>query len=191
MKNVLSVAFVFVAAALGFVFYQWSLDGPPASEQAQASPIPIAMTLPDMEGNLRQISEWDGKPRLINFWATWCAPCRREIPLLIKTQQEHADLQIIGVAVDFLDEVRSYAETAGFNYPVLVGQEEAMAAAESTGIDFIGLPFTMIVSADGYLIQTHIGEIFESQLERIVAVLEQMDRGDLDLDGARQALSKL
>ena len=191
MKNILTVALVLMAAALGFVFYQWSLDGSLPNERAQAGLTPIAMTLPDLEGNPRQISEWDGKPRLINFWATWCAPCRREIPLLIKTQQEHADLQVIGVAVDFMEEVRSYAETAGFNYPVLVGQEEAMAAAESTGVDFIGLPFTMIVSAEGYLIQTHIGEIVESQIEQIIAVLAQIDNGDLDLDGARAALSRL
>jgi thiol-disulfide isomerase/thioredoxin len=142
---------------------------------------------------VRYSSEWDGTAKLLNFWATWCAPCRREIPLLKKTQDEHAaaNLQIIGIAVDFDEEVVAYAEEAQFNYPVLIGQENAMAVAEASGVDFIGLPFTMVVSADGQLIKTHIGEIFEDQMTRITTVLAQMERGELDLDGARSALGKL
>ena len=125
----------------------------PAIDAANAAAVhsdtAVRFELPDMTGTVRQSSEWDGKPKLLNFWATWCAPCRREIPLLKKTQDEYAELnlQIIGIAVDFHDDVVAYAEEAEFNYPILVGQEEAMAVAETSGVDFIGLPFTMVVSS--------------------------------------------
>ena len=153
--------------------------------------IVIDFALPDLDGNVRQISEWNGKARLINFWATWCAPCRREIPLLKKTQAAHAELQVIGIAVDFVEQVTAYAEEAEFNYPVLVGQEEAMSAAEATGIDFIGMPFTMIVAPDGHLIKTHIGEIVEDEMALIVDVFLKMQRGEIDLASARSALDTL
>jgi thiol-disulfide isomerase/thioredoxin len=198
IKNIAVVALLIAAAAAGFITYI-NLDDsalPVAGEAVVSMPSGssiVDFTLADLDGNERQISEWAGKARLINFWATWCAPCRREIPLLKKTQSEQAqnNLQIIGVAVDFVEPVIAYAADADFNYPVLVGQEDAMAAAEATGIDFIGMPFTMIVAPDGQLIATHMGEILEDQLALIIEVFEQMRRGETDLASARSALKSL
>ena len=188
-----------VAIGIGGYLLQANLaeKSNPAIESANATLTTgndkIQFELNDVDGILRQSSEWDGKGRLINFWATWCAPCRREIPLLIATQDKFAanNVQIIGIAVDFPDEVAAYAEEAEFNYPILVGQEDAMAVAESSGIDFIGLPFTMVVSPDGDLIKTHIGEIVEDHIEKITTVLAQMEHGELNLEGARNALKTL
>jgi thiol-disulfide isomerase/thioredoxin len=149
--------------------------------------------LPDVAGTMLSSTEWDGKARMLNFWATWCAPCRREIPLLMKTQDENGDnnVQVIGIAVDFPEEVAAYAEETGFNYPILVGQEDAMAIAEKSGVEFIGMPFTMIVAPSGELIKAHIGEIVESHIDEILHVFERMESGDLNVDGARDALSAL
>lgn len=189
MINRLLVALVLVAAAVGGYWMKNNASSGPADSLPDAR---IAFALPDLEGNMRELSEWDGTPRLVNFWATWCAPCRREIPLLKKTQSEHGSdtLQVIGVAVDFQEDVVAYAQTAGFNYPILIGQEDAMAAAETSGMDFVGLPVTMLVSGEGDLIKMHMGEIHEHHISRIIDVLDRMESGELDLAGARNALGK-
>ena len=153
----------------------------------------VEFTLPDIRGTTRSSSEWEGKARLINFWATWCAPCRREIPLLKTTQAEYGkrNIQVIGIAVDFPEEVAAYAEDVQFNYPVLIGQEDAMAVAEASGVPFIGLPFTMVIAPSGELIKAHIGEIVESHIEQILDVFAALEGGELDATGAREALAPL
>lgn len=161
-----------------------------------APPVPeerIDFSLPDLDGNVRRLSDWDGKARLVNFWATWCAPCRREIPLLKSTQANYGEnnMQVIGIAVDDLESVQIYAEEANFNYPILVGQEDAMAAAEASGVPFIGLPFTLIVAPGGELLKSHVGEIVESHIDTILEVFEQLEAGEIDLAGARSALDAL
>ena len=194
-KNFFAVLTLIATAAFGYFFYAGlEQETAPATPQvvapAPASSNLVNFSLPDLDGIEHQISEWDGKARLINFWATWCAPCRREIPLLKKTQAAHAehDLQVIGIAVEDLEPVIAYAEEAEFNYPVLIGQEDAMAAAEASGIEFIGLPFTMIVAPDGQLIKAHIGEIHEDQMALIIETFEQMRSGEIDLASARSTL---
>ena len=200
-RSFLIFATAFIALMAGALFYAARIPVELATPEVTPEPVADAgyaavypsFKLVDLDAAERDFSEWQGKHRLINFWATWCAPCRREIPLLKAFQDEHgADgFQIIGIAVDFPDEVLAYAEEAQFNYPVLVGQEDAMAVAEMSGIDFIGLPFTMIVAADGELINTHVGEIMDSHLEHIVRVLTLLNKGEIDKASARKALNFL
>jgi thiol-disulfide isomerase/thioredoxin len=126
-------------------------------------------SLPDIGGLLRQSSEWEGKVRVVNFWATWCPPCRREIPLLIQLQSEYGgDLQIIGIAIDDMQAVRDYAATTGFNYPVLVGQQEAVELGNQVLQDWIGLPFTAFVNSEGKVLRVHVGELHRQQADKFL-----------------------
>jgi thiol-disulfide isomerase/thioredoxin len=148
-------------------------------------------SLPDLAGETRTLADWDGELRVINFWATWCAPCRREIPLLKEIQAQHgeAGIQVIGIAVDDPEPVADYAAEMAFNYPVLIGQEEAIAAAESFGIDFLGLPFTLIVAPDGELLNVHVGEFDREQAGTMASILRDFLDGSLAADQAREALA--
>ena len=189
----------FVALMAGALFYAARLPvaeqaaTPPPTAPLPSGPVNVAFELADMEGQLRDFSEWSGEHRILNFWATWCAPCRREIPLLKAFQDTHdADgYRVIGIAVDFPEPVIEYAKAAEFNYPILVGEQDAMAVAETSGVDFIGLPFTMIVDREGELIGTHMGEIHKEQLDVVAATLGQLDRGEIDNDAARTKLNAL
>lgn len=201
-RSFLIFGVAFIALMAGALFYAARLPvqapEPPEAPEPEpvadaAAPVYPAFALPDLQGKQRDFLEWRGKHTLLNFWATWCAPCRREIPLLKAFQDEHGPdgIQVIGIAVDFPDMVASYAEAVEFNYPVLIGQEDAMAVAETSGIEFVGLPFTMIVAADGELLNAHIGEIHEPDLDHIVEVLGLLDAGEIDKAAARKAFNFL
>lgn len=202
-RVMLIFATALVALMAGALFYAaripTAVTPPPAPEQAAPEPRQLeavthpAFTLPDLDGNPREFAEWDGKHRLINFWATWCAPCRREIPLLKAFQDAHgADgFQVLGIAVDYADQVASYADTAEFNYPILVGQQDAMAVAESSGVEFYGMPFTMFVAADGELVGAYMGELHQSHLDAIVNILSRLEQGEISKDEARGAIELL
>ena len=166
----------------------------PAGEPARLEVVTHPeFTLPDLAGNPRSFSEWQGKNRLINFWATWCAPCRREIPLLksFRDAQSTNGFEVIGIAVDFPEAVSEYAESAQFNYPVLVGEQDAMAVAESSGIEFIGMPFTMFVASDGEYLSAYIGELHQEHLDAVVDVMTRLDRQEIDKATARTELDAL
>jgi len=202
-KIILVIAAAAIAFVGGLIAYKSRTPQQAALETVASAPAPRAalreepvypdFRLTDIDGVERDFSEWAGKHRLLNFWATWCAPCRREIPLLKTFPDAHGDdgYVLIGIAVDFAEEVAAYAEAADFNYPILIGQEDAMAVAETSGVEFIGMPFTMIVTADGELLDTHTGEILAEDLEHIVAVIARLEGGEIDRAGAREALNSL
>jgi thiol-disulfide isomerase/thioredoxin len=143
-----------------------------------------------LDGIMHDFDEFDGRHRLLNFWATWCAPCRREIPLLKEFQAGQGDdgVLVIGIAVDVMEDVQEYAEAAEFNYPILVGEMDAMAVAEQSGLVLHAMPFTMIVTADGEFLTAHFGELHRPDLTKITEILARLDAGEIDTATARQAL---
>ena len=166
------------------------LDEQMAAAASGAHSAKSVITLANMAGGSNSVEDWQGKPRLVNFWATWCAPCRREIPLLksLQTAQQPEGLQVIGIAHDEMDAVVAYAEETDFNYPVLVGETEVIAAAEAFGVPLKGLPFTLVLSAEGELVNTHVGEMDADEAEVIIDVLSKLEAGELTLEAARAAL---
>ena len=165
-------------------------EAPPAATMTPEVNTHPSFSLAGLDGQMHDFSEYDGRHRLLNFWATWCAPCRREIPLLKEFQAEQGDdgILIIGIAVDFMDEVQKYAVEAEFNYPILVGEMDAMAVAEQSGLVFHAMPFTMIVTRDGEFLNAHFGELHRPDLNKITDILARLDAGEIDTETARNAL---
>ncbi len=132
-----------------------------------------AFSLPDLTETPRHSREWRGKVTVVNFWATWCAPCRREIPLLIELQRRYGDqgLQLVGIAVnDEPDQVQAFSDSMGINYPVLVG-EQTVTVNEQYGNQRGLLPFTAIVDRQGVLAFRKLGEVKAEQVEKIIRQL--------------------
>jgi len=152
-----------------------------------------AFTLNDVWGEPRSITEWAGQPLLINFWATWCAPCRREMPLLqaLHTEQRHTGLQVLGIAIDRQPDVLSFITEAGIAYPILSGEADAMAVSDLFGLDGLGLPFSVLVASDGQILTVHIGEVDQSQLARMVEISQAVENAAMSADKARAELETL
>jgi thiol-disulfide isomerase/thioredoxin len=179
-------------AGLGAYFASRNLlapEPPPVQPMRQAV-IPERrpdITLADRDGKQRALSEWDGKPLVINFWATWCAPCRREIPMLNTLAREHRDqgVEVIGIAVDFRDDVLQYLQKMPIDYTVLIGEQDGMDAARAFGMETIGLPFTAFTDSAGRIATVHVGELHHAEAEAILALVRQVDSGAIDMVTAR------
>ena len=145
------------------------------------------MTLADRHGKPRALSEWNGKPQVINFWATWCAPCRREIPMLNALAKDGTwpEIALIGIAIDFRDDVLSYLETMPIDYTVLIGEQEGLDAARAFGVESLGLPFTAFVDASGRIVTIHVGELHRPQADFILSIVRAVDAGTIDLKSAQ------
>jgi thiol-disulfide isomerase/thioredoxin len=150
-----------------------------------------AIRLEDLAGEMRSLSEWSDGPLVINFWATWCAPCLREMPLLETAwnYRKPDGLTIVGIAVDRRDDVEPYVEKTGVTYPILIGQSDAMQAAEAFGPDFAGLPYTVFAASGGQVLGVFSGELKPVELDRILTVVVDASAGRLPVDAARALLA--
>jgi len=133
-------------------------------------------TLNDLDGKPHAISEWDGQVLLINFWATWCPPCRREIPLLSALQRElsASGFGVLGVAMDDLDKVRSYVKEYHVPYPNLTGKYDVAKVSALLGNTAGSLPYSVIIDRDGIIHYIHLGEISRDMaMQQIQPLLAQ------------------
>ena len=198
MRPTLLTAVLSAATLVGYLSYRiigtFTDPGDAADDAAIPQPA-LADALPDfsladLDGESRSIRSWPGKPLIVNFWATWCAPCLREIPLLKQFQSEHPDVQVVGIAMDRREPVTSFAEEMQFNYPVLVGQSEAMNAAAAFGVEVLALPFTVFSSPGGALLGVQTGEIHPEHLANLSETLAALDAGSIDLEAARARIAR-
>jgi thiol-disulfide isomerase/thioredoxin len=141
-------------------------------EQTSPTNLPD-FNLPDVSGNQRNISEWQGKIRVINFWATWCPPCREEIPEFTALQEQYAanGLQFIGIAIDDQEPVEEYLKSNKINYPILIGGVSGIALAHQLGNIVDAVPFTLVVNQQGQIIHRHPGEFSREQIMEIITPL--------------------
>ena len=149
------------------------------------------LTLFDGQGKPHRLSEWRGHPLLVNFWATWCEPCRREIPLLKSLRHREATqgLQVVGIAVDFRDAVLQYAQTMAIDYPILIGEQGGLEAIDSFGMEAV-FPFTVFADGQGRIVALKVGELHADEADFIVARVRDVEAGRIALAEARRQISK-
>lgn len=149
-----------------------------------------AVALQDMSGQRRTLRDGSGRPHLYNFWATWCEPCRREIPLLNTLQGAYrADrLQVVGIAVDFRDAVRDFLKTRNLNYTLLVGEEDGLEAAQKFGMQ-LNLPFSVFADGNNRIIAVKVGELHREEADAILRNMRALKAGRISLDQAQAAIS--
>jgi len=210
-----AVAAVVVACAAGG-FLAYHLASPPRArlyaapapaplaaastpaEPAQGSPPPVRkvpevlppLALPGLDGKLHRLTDWEDHPRVVNFWASWCEPCRREIPLLESLRRERAAdrLEIVGIAIDSRDAAQKYARSSGIDYPVLVGEQGGLEAAAAFGMDPV-LPFSVFADRAGRIVALKVGELHRDEADLILDRMRDLEQGRLSLSAAREQIA--
>ena len=150
-----------------------------------------AFALEDRTGKLTSIAEFAGKSLVINFWATWCTPCQREIPLLLSLDAGWGkrNVAVIGVAVDYRDKVLKFADRFKITYPLLIGEQDALDVAAELGVDSPVFPFTVFTDRRGEVVALYVGELHQPQADLILSVVQKLDTDLLQLPAARRVIA--
>ena len=180
--QIISVAVVIalVSGFGGYYFQQLTTDDisskeelnkkkPPSPEEVIGTDA-TEFSLLDLNGERRYLSEWRGKLIAINFWATWCAPCREEIPVFVELQQKYQSqgLQFVGIALQQAEEVRDFIEEYNVNYPSLVGGDEVIKIASQLGNNIGAMPYTVMINTEGKIAFTHRGSLTKDEAEAVI-----------------------
>lgn len=151
------------------------LDSTPGAKAAKAMETTYrpGFELKDLDGKVRNANEWNGQVMVVNFWATWCPPCQKEMPAFIDLQEKYGNLglQFVGIALDETGKVQDFVDTLGVDYPILVGQEDATAVSDAYGNRLGALPYTAVVDREGTIVKTFRGEVTRESLEKIITRL--------------------
>jgi thiol-disulfide isomerase/thioredoxin len=150
--------------------YQTELTSEESQQGAKAI---LEASLPDLQGDDQAVSQWLGKVMVVNFWATWCTPCREEIPEFIEAQNKYGDqgLIFVGIAIDQPDKVKMFSQEFGINYPVLIGSFNTWSLLEAAGNRMSALPYTVVLNRSGEIVDTYLGRVNLKKLEKLVEPL--------------------
>jgi thiol-disulfide isomerase/thioredoxin len=199
--KVLVVTILAGSLSIGIALYgeRWLDVQTPSSGVGKAAARGLAGTLPelrlpDLSGREVSPDSWAGKVVVLNYWATWCPPCLREMPMLVELQRTYDDgeLQVVGIAIDQPEQVQRFLDEHEINYPILLGGTEAIEAAQKLGNRTQGLPFTVIFDALGRRVFSQTGEISAATLrEELLPLLpppqDQTPSTGTATDTSRQA----
>ena len=141
---------------------------------APQSPATAAVTalwqlrFPDAEGHEQPLSQWRGQVVVLNFWASWCAPCREEIPdfIALRTQHRANGVEFVGIAIDTSANVAQFLQRMSVNYPILIGEGAAHNLARRLGNPSGALPYTIVLDRDGQVVLRHLGRLPRATLEQ-------------------------
>ena len=152
---------VALAAAIGgFLASDRMASAPPSAA------LLFSQSLPDIKGQSQSLSQWKGKTLVVNFWATWCAPCVQEMPELSALQNEISEknIQIIGIGIDSSANIAEFSEKYKISYPLYVAGMEGSQLLAQFGNQAGGLPFTIVFSKDGTVRKTYLGRLKMDEL---------------------------
>jgi len=165
-----------IGAASGFAWRALDDAGrpeiPTPVQAVQEVDVVPHFSYPDLDGRQRSSEEFTDKVVVLNFWATWCPPCREETPEFVALQEQYADnVQFIGIAIDDEEPVREFAESFSVNYPLLLGDVGAVSLSRQLGNRYEGLPFTVVAAPGGNVVLRHAGGLKRDQLEPLLREL--------------------
>lgn len=165
-----------VAGLAGYYFSRASLNS--QATEAAAQKLMLA-PLTDLNGKAQALSQWRGKVLVVNFWATWCLPCREEIPALMNVHRKRAknSVEFVGIALDNASKVREYAAEMSIDYALLIGGTESLAISKDLGNRAEVLPFTVVLDRAGKVAYTHAGALTEATLDAVLMPLLQFRPG--------------
>lgn len=170
LKNKLFTQFLFVLSIIIFgsaIYYfllkplQAPTSNSPANTNTHATELLFAAVLPNENGVNTALSQYKGKTIVLNFWATWCPPCREEMPELSQLQQDFKakNVVVLGIAVDELALVKEFSVKQPVSYPLFADEESGMQLAATLGNDKGVLPYTVIIDSNGKVANTFFGRI--------------------------------
>lgn len=170
-KTLIAVALIVVGAGSYYLYQDYSSKT--AVVSAPTADALLNARIADLAGVRQPIAQWRGKVLVVNFWATWCPPCRQEIPEFIALQKQYGaqGLQFVGIALDEKAKIQNFVDEVGINYPILVGDLEAVALAQASGNRMGGLPYTVIIDRQGKLVTTETGALSREKLTAIITPL--------------------
>ncbi len=153
-------------------------DAPPAAVspvQSAALAKLMALDLPDTQGVRQPLAQWKGKVLVVNFWATWCPPCRKEIPAFSAMSQKYADkgVQFVGISIDTEKNVSNFQAAQKVRYPLVIASPAVVQLTEELGNASQGLPFTLIIDKTGAISLVKLGTLSEDELDRKLAGLSR------------------
>ena len=149
-----------------------------AASQAPSPDIRPSFALPDLDNKTRSIEEWNGKVVLLNFWATWCPPCLKEMPAFMQIREELSGqgFEVVGVAIDQTEAVQDFVDQLGIEYPILMGEVEGMPIMKAYGNYLYTLPYTVIIDQRGKIIKTFRTEVDKDDILEVVMPLLGADK---------------
>lgn len=178
-STLLMAGIAIAGLASGYIFNNWQHQQKleqtkvDSSQHALVENVRPLFKLKDLEDKVRDVKEWDGNVLMINFWATWCPPCRKEMPAFIELQEKYKDekFTIIGIALDDKQSVIEFTEPMGMNYPILLGDQEGMPLTTAYGNRLGVLPYTVIVDRHGNIVHRKRSELTFEQAEAMIKPL--------------------
>lgn len=167
VKKILFYAVAIMVIVLSGLAVRHFVFAPTVPPESITSDAFFAAEFVDLNGQPQQMAQWKGKTIIVNFWATWCPPCLKEMPELSNLHKKYQsrNLVVLGISSDEPDKIRQFSQETPVSYPLLSGDIDAMHISESLGNNKSVLPYTAIISPDGSVKMTYFGLVTQALLE--------------------------